>query len=477
MDEDLKVPGSESDSDTESSESSESTDAEVDDLQDDCEKIGDIFDTIKKTLNEGEIDLTNSNGLKKFRDTYKDSLGKLTSGRTHHKQTLLHVLVTDATDEAFERYKPLVKLIIEEYPSILKELDDSSKTSLYKAIGLKCNKLVEYICDTYTDINSVLEQPCTPEKKTCIHAAIHEGMNIESTIKLITNASERVLCMQDYQGNTALHSAVKYELCSEEQLQIVQTLAEGDGSQAMKKRNDDSFSPYLYHMDTRKKAIEAIVDAADKTSSEKTIHATQGKRLNSNFASLDGGKIAHMADLKGLLPHAASSGHRKHPSGEPYSKSSMVRRPSTTVQMLPLSFEKPSLAYSKSEGSESAVRSPLEPGQSPNDNVDKDPNIENPELKETKKSTASKKGNKTETGEKKEKRKKKEKGKKTEKGRDLKKGADAVENFLMLHCMRTLDKTEAEEFLYGKTQGVSTTNTMLFGVLCILVTNSDMCYT
>ena len=151
--------------------------------------------------------------------------------------------------------------------------------------------------------------------------------------------------------------------------------------------------------------------------------------------------------------------------------------------MVPMNHEKLSLAHSKSERLESAVRSPLELGESPNSKDDKDPKIDNNEVTEQTKATASTKGKKKErekdkeTGEKKEKRKKKDKGKKIEKGKDLKRGADAVENFLMLHCMRTLKKKDAEDFLYGNTQGMSMFNTLLRKVLRILDINSNMCYT
>ena len=469
----ISGPGNDSDLEPPSSSSSSSTsstvdsDREPDDLQDDCEDVHEIFDTIRKALTGGAIDLSNSHGLKKFKDTYKDSLGRLTSEKTQMKQTLLHVLVVDASDEAFERYKPLVKLIIEEHPGILKEQDASSRTSLYHAIGLKCNKLVEYICDTYAEINSVLEQACTVRKETCIHAAIHKGMDTEPTIKLINRANPRILCMQDSQGNTALHSAVKYELCSEEQLRIVQTLAERGGSEAMKKRNDDSFSPYLYHMHTRPKAIEAIEDTAANIVKEKTKHDTRGKRLNSNFPSLEGGKPTHLADSKGPMPLVVSGGLGELAIRKPYNKSSIVRRSTSTIQVLPTNNDKPSLAYSKSDSLESAVQSPRELRETPNDYVDKDPKIGNKEVTEQNKTTSSKRGKQKdkekekETGEQKEKKKKKEKSKKTEKGKDLKKGADAVENFLLLHCMRTLKKKDAEDFLYGETQGMSTINIIL----------------
>ena len=444
MDEDLKRSGSGNDS------GSSSSDEEVDEVLDDNEEIHITFETIKKNINENKIDLRNSQGLKRFNDTYKDSLGKLTS-ETHYKHTLLHVLVEGAVDKHFDKYRPLVKLIIEEHPDILKEPDASGRTSLYNAISTKRNKLVEFICNTHKDINSVLEQRCTVREETCIHAAIHKGMSAKFAIELIRKASKRVLCIQDLQGNTPLHLAVEYGRCSEEQLQIVQTLAERGESEAMNKRTKETrLSPYLYHINSRPKATNTAKDAANNITKGKMKELTQGKTLNSNVASLDGAirkdgeggntKGIHWGDSKGSAP---SSGQRKHVSGETSNKDSLIRRPSLTPQIQSMSLDKHSLPYSKSDIAESAVQSLVGLGGSPNDSTDKDPKIVNGQVTQLKKTTAP------------EMKKKKEKGKVTDAS------ANAVEEFLMLHCMRTLSTKEADDFLYGKTQGMLTFSTIL----------------
>ena len=108
-----------------------------------------------------------------------------------------------------------------------------------------------------------------------------------------------------------------------------------------------------------------------------------------------------------------------------------------------MSHEKPGLSYNKSESAGTAVRSPLGLGECPNDSIDKNLKIVNGQVTELKKSTAP------------------EKRMKKEKGQVIDASANAVEEFLMLHCMRTLSTKEAEDFLYGKTQGMLIFSTIL----------------
>lgn len=423
-----------------------SSDEDVDGVHDDSEDIHITFDTIKKNIDDEKINLENPQEFKKFKDTYKDSLGKTTS-ETHYRNTLLHLLVEGAKDRDFDKYKPLVRLIIDEHPDILKNPDTSGRTSLYNAISRKRNKLVRFICDTHPDINSVLEQPCArseDRKETCVHAAIHNS-STRLAVDLIKKASKKVLCLQDFQGNTPLHSAVEYDRCTEEQLQIVQILAERGENEAMKKRTKDAcLSPYLYHIYTRPKATDAVKDATNNVVKEKGREPIQGKKLNNNVAILGGAvrkdgeggniKTAYVGDLKAPAHSLASSGQRKHFSGEASDKNSLIRSPSLTTQMLSMNHERPSM-YSKSESAELAVRL-REFAESPSDSIDKDAKILNVQDKDLKKTTETVK------------KKKKEKSKVTDAS------ANAIKDFLMLHCMRTLSTKDAEDFLYGRTQGM-----------------------
>ena len=420
--------------------SESSSDEDVDEVHDDSEEIHITFDTIKKNIDDEKINLENPQEFKRFKDAYKDSLGKSTS-ETHYRNTLLHLLVEGAKDRDFGKYKPLVKLIIDEHPDILKNPDTSGRTSLYNAISRKRNKLVRFICDTHPDINSVLEQPCArseDRKETCVHAAIHNS-STRLAIDLIKKASKKVLCLQDFQGNTPLHSAVEYERCTEEQLQVVQILAERGESEAMKKRTKDTcLSPYLYHIYTRPKAISAVKDATNNVVREKGREPTQGKKMNNNVPILGGAvrKDGEGGNIK------TAYGQRSHFNGEASDKNSLVRSPSLTTQMLSMNHERPNV-YSKTESAELAVRSPREFVESPSDSIDKDAKILNVQDKDLKKTTETVK------------KKKKEKSKVTDAS------ANAVKDFLMLHCMRTLSTKDAEDFLYGRTQGMFFSDTDL----------------
>lgn len=406
------------------------------DVDEDVDDIQLTFEAIKKKFVENEINLRDAAELKKFADDYKDYLGETTS-EAHYKNTLLHLLVDEARQN-FDKYEPLIKLIIENHPDILKKGDTTGRTSLYNAVSRKSYKLVRLICNMHPDINSVLEQACVDSKETCIHAAIHKSVGPKLAIFLVNKASEKVLCLQDSHGNTPLHSAVEYKCCTEDQLQIVQALAERGGGAMNRRTNDACASPYLYHMHTRAEAEKkAAKDAADKTK-----ESTQGKKLNSNVASWDGviGKSGEGADFKttfggeskASIPSVASSGQRKHISGETLDKNGLIRRPSLMSQMASAKHGGPTLPYGGVKGAEFAQGL----GERPKDSMDEDPKMldrqdgtrTKPEKRNTRKPDASK-------------------------VRVTDASAEAVKEFLMLHCMRTMSTKDAEDFLYGNTQG------------------------
>ena len=390
------------------------SDEEEEEEDEAVDEVYNTFEAIKREINEDPVYLDDPQKIKRFKDTYKDSPGKRTS-KMNYKKTLLHVLVEGAKDKEFDKYRPLVKIIIEEHPKILTKPDKSGETSLYTAITKKRNELVRFICEKHPDINSVLEQRCAhAREETCIHAAIRNGLSTNLVYDLVKKASQKVLCIQDFQGNTPLHLAVEYSRCTEDQLQTVEILAERGGSEAMNKLTKDTCrSPYLHHIHTRPKAYSEANDADNVDGQVKELTLTQKKSSKSNSASADGAvkkdgggsinKTHSMADSKALVNHG-----------------------------------KPSRSYSKSESNDSAVRSPLRP----NEGIGKDLTIPNGQVTGMKRITEV------------EKRKKKQKGKVTEAS------ANAVKEFLMLHCMRTLNTKDAEDFLYGKTQGMLTFNTI-----------------
>ena len=429
--------------------SENTSDDDNDEIPNDREDIHVTFEAIKKKIAGDEIDLRDTSQLKKFVHDYKDVLGETTSSDEHYSRTLLHFLVDGATGPNFPKYKPLVKVIIENHPDVLKKGDATGRTSLYNAVTRKRSKLVQLICDMHPDINSVFEQTCVDTKETCIHAAIHKSLSPNLAIFLINKASEKVLCLQDFQGKTPLHSAVQYKRCTDEQLQIVQALAERGGgamrmlaapdhvaTKMLAKRGggpmkiqteDFCLSPYKYHMHTRVETEKGAKDAQ-----ENMRESTQGTKLNDSPASReavvgksgDGGdfKSTYGGELKTPMPSVASSSQKKSTNVETLDKSRHMLHQRRSSHY-PGS---PTLPYGGIKNTDLAHGM----GERLRDSLD-----ENPEPKSEERST------------------KKSRDTDANKSRVAEESAEAIRNFLMLHCMRTMSTKDAEDFLYEKDQG------------------------
>ena len=204
-------------------------------------------------ISKKRTNLRNADEFQNLIHDYKDFLGKIITSKAN-PITLMHMFADMAKDGVFERYEPLIKHIISNYPDSLEGVDSAGRTSLHLAVILKRNKLVRVICVMHPNIISVLVIPTELENKdNCIHAAVLNDVTPEVAILLIKKASEETLCHQDFDGNTPLHRAAEFERCSEEQLEIVRTLAE-QCNVAMKLENrdgDTKLSPYLHHLRTR----------------------------------------------------------------------------------------------------------------------------------------------------------------------------------------------------------------------------------
>ena len=402
-----------------------SSDDDGDDVVDDRESIHVTFEAIKKKLAEDEIDLRAAAQLESFVDEYKDVLGETTSDE-HYRRTLLHLLVDGAAGPSFPKYEPLVKVIIENHPDVLKKGDTTGRTSLYNAVTRKRSKLVQLVCNMHPDINSVLMQARVGNKETCIHAAIGNGLSSKLAVFLINKASEEVLCLQDSQGKTPLHLAVEYHRCTDEQLQIVQALAERGGGAMKKQTLHSCLSPYKYHMSTRAEAEKALKDAP-----EKSRESTQGKKSDGNLANFvdvagksrdgEGFKSTYGGELKTLMPSVASSSQRKGTIGEVLDKSLSAHQ-----RRLSQKPESPTLPYYGNRNAELTHAM----GERLRDSMDEDPKAKT-----------------------KERNTKKLKDKDASNSRVTEASAEAIRNFLMLHCMRTMSTKDAEDFLYHKDQG------------------------
>ena len=351
------------------------------------------------------------------------------------------MLVDPAKDPTFDKYEPLVRSIITEHPDLLEESDSRvNETPLYCAISKRRNELVRLMCNTHTDINSVLRILCSSNKDTCVHAAIRKSVAPELALFLISKASEEVLCLQDSDGNTPLHIAVEYKRCSEEQLQVVELLAKRC-KESMHKRSlgKACLSPYLYHMRTRPKAQTAA--ATKEVSKEKKKGPIQGKTYDRGIANEDSliGKERQGSTLKTdyreeMEAPVGVGGQRMRALGNPLDKHSPMN-PLSPISLRP-SIENGPLSVSY--GDSRSAGSTLAMDERPRDRKDDDPRAISRQDTCLKKSKRLRRGRRQET----------------EKLPPVTDGsADAVKDLLMLHCMRTMKTQDAVDFLYGKDQG------------------------
>ena len=406
----------------------------------DDEDVQSIFTAIKDKIGQNKINLRDPEKLEEFVNKYGDYLGESTS-EDHDGKTLLHLLVEPATDQDFDKYEPLVRLIVTEYPEILDECDSrANETPLYCAISKRRNELVRLMCNTHTDINSVLRIMCSSNKDTCVHAAISKSVAPELALFLISKASEEVLCLQDSDGNTPLHIAVEYKRCSKEQLQIVELLARRC-KESMHKRSlgEACLSPYLYHVRTRKEAQAAAPTTG--VSKEKRKGPIQGKAYDSSIAN---GHSVTVKESEGstlktdykeeMEAPVGVGGQRMRALGKPLDKNSPMS-PLTSVSVIPSLKNEP---LSASFGDTRSFESTLAMDELRRGRKDDDPRAlsrQDTYLKRSKRLT------------------KKKKQKIVDLPPVTDASADAVKDLLMLYCMRTMKTQDAVDFLYGKDQG------------------------
>jgi hypothetical protein len=407
------------------------------------------FEEIKLNLRKNGLDLRNATQLEKFADQNATYLGETTA---EDDNTILHLLVEDARDKVFDKYQPLVKLLIDRYPHILKKKDSSDKTALYSAIAKKRDKLVRFMCDTYRNIDVILRIACY-RSENCLHLAIRKSLAPDLAVFLINHAGEEALYAQDDKGNTPLHLAVAYDRCTTAQLEVVESLIKRcDKAMDKRTKEPNCFSPYRWHEHTRAEAKRTAEAEAKKAAKEKEIDSTKGRKGEGGIIGGDGpeGKeglsvklnfATQTKDLKAQERLMDPLGHQ----GMPISLEMEKNEPLSPVDV----SEAPSKKYWSAIGSHGGYKSAAfglgsgEPSTS---------GLNTPLVRRQTGSGAGKLlSPKQPLVPKKIKKKEKEK----EAGKVTEESADAIRTFLKLHCIRTKDHDDAVDFLYGRNQGMS----------------------
>jgi hypothetical protein len=233
------------------------------------------FDEILKDLKTGSLDLAVPSQRDSFLARNSHVLGEKTNDE---QQNLLHILANSDREvlPSSEKLEPLVKILVRLPENLLAETDGDNKTPLYVAAARakKKHRLLRAMCEAHSNIDSVLGIQCF-NKETCLHVAIRKKASQAHVLYLVGLAGQRTLCVQDSRGNTPLHVAVDYELCSEDQIKIVKALvAKSDA--AMDIVNAKGLSPYRYHEDTRTEALNKVRKAQESIQRRGAREADRG---------------------------------------------------------------------------------------------------------------------------------------------------------------------------------------------------------
>ncbi|KUJ16880.1 uncharacterized protein LY89DRAFT_669327 [Mollisia scopiformis] len=395
-----------------------SSDEDDEEEEDDEVSLTKRFEGLLKSLKEGTIDLNDPLQLQEFTTHHGPYLGQALTGDADEHDTLLHMLVDDAKDKVFDRYQPLVKLLLERHPDLM-ERDSNEKVPLYIAISKKRDKLVRFLCQSYSDIDSILRIPCW-HHENCLHVAMRKQVAPKLAVFLIKQASEKTLCAPDQNGATPLHVAVEYKYCTDTQLEIVEALIQRCDKAMDRRTKEKNLSPYQHHEQSQIEYYKKIESDLKKAAKEKASEAGRTKKEENN--------IAH--DGKG----SEDASNSKLKLGDPKSTKQIVNPKSQ--EAVSLSVKEPKFGPIKRVNTGAEPGKPRDPPKLGIMTTSANGTGGTPRTPAA--GTAPKVAAK--------KKKEKEEIKVTEES------AKAIKNFMKLHCMRTRNQDDAVDFLYGRTQ-------------------------
>ena len=149
--------------------------------------------------------------------------------------------VVKHNDIKSEDVELLVRRLVQVYPDLLRYSNKDRYNPVYLAIRSSNHQIVDYMISTcvknkehslnggkYLQCLDDALQMSAQEGKTCLHIAFKEALSHETLQKLIENASDKTLEVQDVLGKTPMHYAVSFSKCTDMRTQIISQFIERD---------------------------------------------------------------------------------------------------------------------------------------------------------------------------------------------------------------------------------------------------------
>ncbi|KAK3374165.1 hypothetical protein B0T24DRAFT_554041 [Lasiosphaeria ovina] len=175
----------------------------------------------------------------------------------------------------------LVRHLVEKFPELLHELEEANRGALLVAVSKSDVVFVKTVLDSKVEdahLKKALHS-IGPEDENCIHWAVKNGFDPDTTIRLVERASPFTLAAVNKRGLTPLHYAVEYQRCTTSGLRVVRALIEyGDIAFDKRTGKPEYFSPYRYHLDTKRRYIkQEAAPKVDKPKKKKIVKSSTSK--------------------------------------------------------------------------------------------------------------------------------------------------------------------------------------------------------
>lgn len=189
---------------------------------------------------------------------YSDCLSKAMQGED--RKTILHMIAVSARRKDIEKWLPITRKIIENFPGLMQETDKMGRNPLQKAVQGGRSRLVTTMCEATpkTAFDKIVRM-----KDSNSNNSLHDALNKEDPSRIAPeliqkiNNPDDVLCELNGKGLSPLHIAVEYQQCTPSQFGIVKALIERSSKVLevnVPPTEPGQRSVYLHHEKTRREA-------------------------------------------------------------------------------------------------------------------------------------------------------------------------------------------------------------------------------